>query len=315
MRDKSAGSRRPPENLNHGNRGWLAGTSESRPSPRWRMDSWRPRRGRSCLRRSPSRASARTPADVRSNMRATASRSLRESIERSSSRSCGYLLAAAMWSRADRRCRRRRACSGRCAHQREPDRVGSPRHRGRVRSDQRAGARMRAPAASRSDDRRASGDLAPVRSRAGDSKVRGFTASFRMFCLASAGLERPNQAFVVDAVAEQMTIMLQGLDALEPYGFRFPNRRVPSWPPKRRPHWLTGSPGSSGNRRSPEPGSTIPTTTLACAFRLLPGRRHPADRRRRVRLGGEAHVESPDGLCGQRPGFAAGRVRLQTPVA
>jgi hypothetical protein len=57
-------------------------------------------------------------------------------------------------------------------------------------------------------------------------KRRGFTASFRIFCLASAGLERPNHAFVVDAVAEQMTIMLQALDSLEQYGFRFPNRRV-----------------------------------------------------------------------------------------
>jgi hypothetical protein len=47
-----------------------------------------------------------------------------------------------------------------------------------------------------------------------------------MFCLASAGLERPDHAFVVDAVAEQMTTMLQALDALEGYGFRFPNRRV-----------------------------------------------------------------------------------------
>ena len=57
-------------------------------------------------------------------------------------------------------------------------------------------------------------------------KARGFTASFRMFCLASAGLERPDHAFVVDAVAEQMTTMLQALDALEGCGFRFPNRRV-----------------------------------------------------------------------------------------
>jgi hypothetical protein len=57
-------------------------------------------------------------------------------------------------------------------------------------------------------------------------KVRGFTASFRIFCLASAGFERPNHAFVVDAVVEQMTIMLRALDALERYGFRFPNRRV-----------------------------------------------------------------------------------------
>jgi hypothetical protein len=57
-------------------------------------------------------------------------------------------------------------------------------------------------------------------------KVRGFTASFRIFCLASAAVERPNHAFVVDAVTGQMTIMLRALDALEQYGFGFPNRRV-----------------------------------------------------------------------------------------
>src|SRR5438034_2980896 len=39
-------------------------------------------------------------------------------------------------------------------------------------------------------------------------KVRGFTANFRIFCLASAGLERQSHAFVVDALAEQVTVML-----------------------------------------------------------------------------------------------------------
>jgi hypothetical protein len=57
-------------------------------------------------------------------------------------------------------------------------------------------------------------------------KQRGFTANFRIFCLASAGLERQNHAFVVDAVAEQMTIMLRALDQLEQHGFAFPERRI-----------------------------------------------------------------------------------------
>jgi hypothetical protein len=57
-------------------------------------------------------------------------------------------------------------------------------------------------------------------------KQRGFTANFRMFCLASAGLERQNHAFVVDAVAEHMTTMLQALDRLEQHGFEFPDRRI-----------------------------------------------------------------------------------------
>jgi hypothetical protein len=57
-------------------------------------------------------------------------------------------------------------------------------------------------------------------------KQRGLTANFRIFCLVSAGLERQNHAFVVDAVAEHMTTMLGALDELEQHGFAFPNRRV-----------------------------------------------------------------------------------------
>jgi hypothetical protein len=57
-------------------------------------------------------------------------------------------------------------------------------------------------------------------------KRRGLTANFRIFCLASAGLERPNHAFVVDAIAEHMTTMLHALDQLEQHGFAFPDRRI-----------------------------------------------------------------------------------------
>jgi hypothetical protein len=57
-------------------------------------------------------------------------------------------------------------------------------------------------------------------------KRRGLTANFRIFCLASAGLERENHTFVVDAMAEQMNIMLHTLDRLEQHGFTFPERRI-----------------------------------------------------------------------------------------
>ena len=57
-------------------------------------------------------------------------------------------------------------------------------------------------------------------------KQRGFTANFRLFCLVSAGLERQNHAFVVEAAAEHMTTMLDGLDQLEQHGFAFPDRRI-----------------------------------------------------------------------------------------
>ena len=57
-------------------------------------------------------------------------------------------------------------------------------------------------------------------------KRPGLTANFRIFCLVSAGLERQNHAFVVEAIAEQMTIMLDALDRLEQHGFAFPDRRI-----------------------------------------------------------------------------------------
>jgi hypothetical protein len=57
-------------------------------------------------------------------------------------------------------------------------------------------------------------------------KLPGFTASFRIFCLASAGVERQNHGFVVDAITEHMKTMLDGLDLLERHGFVFPDRRI-----------------------------------------------------------------------------------------
>jgi hypothetical protein len=57
-------------------------------------------------------------------------------------------------------------------------------------------------------------------------KRRGHAATFRLFCLASAGIERQNHAFVVDAMAEHITSMLHALDRLEQHGFAFPERRI-----------------------------------------------------------------------------------------
>ncbi len=55
---------------------------------------------------------------------------------------------------------------------------------------------------------------------------RGFTANFRIFCLASAAVERQNHGFIVDALAEHIKIMLHALDRLEDHGFGFPERRI-----------------------------------------------------------------------------------------
>src|SRR5438045_8845846 len=57
-------------------------------------------------------------------------------------------------------------------------------------------------------------------------KVRGFTAHFRMFCLAGAGVERGNHAFVVGAIAEQISVMIDALEGLERHGFAFPEQRI-----------------------------------------------------------------------------------------
>ena len=57
-------------------------------------------------------------------------------------------------------------------------------------------------------------------------KRRGLTANFRIFCLASAGPERQNHAFLVDSIAEHLKVMLHALDILEQQGFAFPERRV-----------------------------------------------------------------------------------------
>jgi hypothetical protein len=57
-------------------------------------------------------------------------------------------------------------------------------------------------------------------------KRPGLTSTFRIFCLASAGLERQNHAFLVDAIAEHVQTMLHALDGLEAHGFAFAERRL-----------------------------------------------------------------------------------------
>jgi hypothetical protein len=57
-------------------------------------------------------------------------------------------------------------------------------------------------------------------------KQSGFTATFRIFCLATAGIEQENHAFVVEAVAGQIKAMLNGLERLEQDGFAFSDRKV-----------------------------------------------------------------------------------------
>jgi hypothetical protein len=57
-------------------------------------------------------------------------------------------------------------------------------------------------------------------------KRPGFAQHFRIFCLATAGRERGDQAFVVEAMTEHIVSHLAALDRLEQHGYRFPNRRV-----------------------------------------------------------------------------------------
>ncbi|HZO13336.1 MAG TPA: hypothetical protein VFB62_08750 [Polyangiaceae bacterium] len=57
-------------------------------------------------------------------------------------------------------------------------------------------------------------------------KVPGFTQHFRIFVLATAGREKKDHAFVVDAMVEHVHTMLAALDRLEAHGYDFGRRRV-----------------------------------------------------------------------------------------
>jgi hypothetical protein len=57
-------------------------------------------------------------------------------------------------------------------------------------------------------------------------KLPGFAPHFRIFCLATAGLERQDHAFVVSALSSHIEAMLGALSRLEQRGYRFPGREV-----------------------------------------------------------------------------------------
>lgn len=54
----------------------------------------------------------------------------------------------------------------------------------------------------------------------------GFASHFRMFCLASAGHEQKDHAFVTAALIEHIRTHLAALDRLEQHGYRFPDRSL-----------------------------------------------------------------------------------------
>ena len=57
-------------------------------------------------------------------------------------------------------------------------------------------------------------------------KQSGFAQHFRIFCLASAGREQKDQAFVVAELSSHIAAHRAALDRLERAGFSFPNRRL-----------------------------------------------------------------------------------------
>ena len=57
-------------------------------------------------------------------------------------------------------------------------------------------------------------------------KFPGAAAHFRIFCLATAGHERKDQAFLTDALTEQIRTWLGAMDRLERHGYVFPERKV-----------------------------------------------------------------------------------------
>jgi hypothetical protein len=54
----------------------------------------------------------------------------------------------------------------------------------------------------------------------------GYAQHFRLFALASAGIERKDHAFTIEAVALHVRTILAGLDRLEEHGFALGRRRV-----------------------------------------------------------------------------------------
>lgn len=57
-------------------------------------------------------------------------------------------------------------------------------------------------------------------------KIPGFAAHFRMFCLATAGHEQKDHAFVTDALTQHIRTHIAALDLLEKHGYHFPDRRL-----------------------------------------------------------------------------------------
>jgi hypothetical protein len=57
-------------------------------------------------------------------------------------------------------------------------------------------------------------------------KLPGFAPHFRIFVLATAGRERQDHAFVVEALLEHVRTQLGALDLLEQHGYDFPDRTV-----------------------------------------------------------------------------------------
>ncbi len=54
----------------------------------------------------------------------------------------------------------------------------------------------------------------------------GFAQHFRIFCLATAGREERNHAFLVSSLVEHITTQLAALNRLEQHGYQFHERRV-----------------------------------------------------------------------------------------
>jgi hypothetical protein len=57
-------------------------------------------------------------------------------------------------------------------------------------------------------------------------KLPGYAAHFRLFCISSAGHERKDQGFLVDAVSDHIQTHLGALNCLEQHGYAFADRRI-----------------------------------------------------------------------------------------
>ena len=152
----------------------------------------------------------------------------------------------------------------------------------------------------------ARGDCAPTRPRgearhlpacragAAGAEGVGICSALSHFCLASAGRERVDHGFSLDALIEHIRTHLAALDRLEQHGYRFPNRRIRLLATEARTPLadrIAAAMSGASVTREPLDARVLRRPALHDRGRDAAWRGSAAHRRRRVRLARSAHLE------------------------